>query len=203
MPVEQQLDLAERLLADDEQALEEIVRQFGPAVQAVIARKYRGLLRPADAEDVLAIGLFRLWTHRRTYDETKGSLRVWFFRIVDNAARDVLRHGWQKARQLEVETEPHTLAGLADHRTNGRASTTSTQQTNDDAAQQALREIIAELPEMQRRIVTADALARDETVAAGQLADELGIPPGTVRVYRKRALDKIRSELARRGFGPY
>ena len=66
----------------------------------------------------------------------------------------------------------------------------------------ALREIVATLPEAQRRIVWADALNPHGPVDGGVLAEELGIPPGTVRVYRKRGLDRIRKELERRNLSP-
>jgi DNA-directed RNA polymerase specialized sigma24 family protein len=32
------------------------------------------------------------------------------------------------------------------------------------------------------------------------LAKELGIPPSTVRVYRRRALERLRREIEQRGF---
>ena len=116
MPSTQQPDLSERLLADDEQVLEDVLRTFGPPIRAVLCRKYRGVLSGEDIEDVLAIGLFRFWVNRRRFDERKGTLRVWFFRIVDNAARDVLKHGWHKARRLEAAVEPAVLATFADPR---------------------------------------------------------------------------------------
>jgi DNA-directed RNA polymerase specialized sigma24 family protein len=62
-----------------------------------------------------------------------------------------------------------------------------------------LREILADLPEVQRRIILADALARDRVAASEYLAAELEIPAASVPVYRKRALDRIRKELRRRG----
>ena len=63
-----------------------------------------------------------------------------------------------------------------------------------------LRELLALLPENQRRIVLADADSRDGVVASHDLAKELGIPPSTVRVYRRRALERLRREIQQRGF---
>ena len=62
-----------------------------------------------------------------------------------------------------------------------------------------LRELLALLPENQRRIVLADADSRDGVVASHDLAKELGIPPSTVRVYRRRALERLRREIEQRG----
>jgi hypothetical protein len=40
--------------------------------------------------------LHRLWEARADYNDKKQSLRVWFFCIAENVARDVLKHGWHK-----------------------------------------------------------------------------------------------------------
>ena len=62
-----------------------------------------------------------------------------------------------------------------------------------------IREIVDSLPAVQKFIVMADAFTRDGTASSQLLAEELNLPASTVRVYRKRALDKIREELKRRG----
>jgi hypothetical protein len=65
-------------------------------------------------DDVLAVGLFRFRIARERFDAATGSLRVQFLRIADNAARDVLRLGWQKARQLESDVDPDAIASELD-----------------------------------------------------------------------------------------
>ncbi len=141
-----------------------------------------------------------MWQHRARFDPKLASLRVWFFRIAENLARDVLKHGWHKARQLEMSTEPRLLAEVIDRRPNG---------DSDHAAvdgelpalrvpPELLRELLALLPENQRRIVLADADSRDGLVASHDLASELGIPASTVRVYRRRALERLRREIEER-----
>ena len=62
-----------------------------------------------------------------------------------------------------------------------------------------LREIVASLSDTQRAIVLADAAARDSTACSRTVGEELGLPAATVRVYRKRAMDRIRNELRLRG----
>lgn len=207
MQTTEQADLAQRLLDDDERALDEVLRLIGPVVLVVLTRRYQGVLHETDIEDVMSIGLFRLWTNRARFDRRRASLKVWFFRIVENAARDVLRHGWHKARSLEVNSDS-ALLGATDPSSNGHtaedrhlpdgecAGSTDRAPTN---LQLDLREIVAELPERQRFIVMADAAAKEGVASSKLLGDELGIPGSTVRVYRKRAMDRIRSELARRG----
>ena len=131
----------------------------------------------------------------------QASLRVWFFRIAENLARDVLKHGWHKARQLELSIEPTRLAEVIDRRRpNGESGTDvdGDELPTLRVPPELLRELLARLPENQRRIVLADADSRDGLVASHDLASELGIPPSTVRVYRRRALERLRREIEER-----
>lgn len=196
MPSLEQLEFSQRLKEDDEQVLEDILRQIGPQVRGVLLKKYLGVLSDADLEDALSLGLFRLWNSRSRFDATKSSLRVWFFRIVENAARDILRVGWHKARALEVNGH----AGILD----GCVQPQPIEPQDEDAKpptalQMALREVLDSLSDAQRTIVMADAASRDGTANNQWLSAELGLAPSSVRVYRRRALEKIRNELRNRG----
>ena len=205
-------DLGAKLRAGEEAVLEVILRTHGPPILTLLRQKFVGPLTATDFEDVLAAALFRVWQHRTRFDPALSSLRVWFFRIAENIARDVLKHGWHKARQLELSLEPMLLAEAVDRRTNSavRLGEDDGYSVNgrDDGEQRAdghspalrvapeqLRELLALLPEKQRRIVVADAESRDGIVASHDLAKELGIPQSTVRVYRRRALERLRREI--------
>lgn len=196
MPPTQQLELSQRLFDDDEQVLEEILRTYGPAVSFVLTRRYLDVLSAADIEDALSVGLFRLWNSRQRFDPQQSSLKVWFFRIVENAVRDVLRLGWQRARQLEVRTE-----FIEQFQSIARDPPDETEPVHHapSAQQLELREIIDNLPETQRAIVLADACSPDGTADSQRLARELNVATSSVRVYRKRALDRIRQEMRDRG----
>lgn len=201
MPSATHSELARKLSDDDESVLDEIMKQFGPALQQAMLRRYSNVFARPDIEDLVSIGLYRLWTSRERYDESRCSLRVWLFRIVDNAARDVLRLGWHKARALEVS---QSWSGFELHvpiepHVNGSHENLD-QQSPPAAIHLAVREIIADLPDAQQRILLADASVPDGTASSVLLAAELGIAESSVRVYRKRALERVRSELQRRGF---
>ena len=204
--IEDHADLCFQLMAGDEDALAGILRAYGPTIRGVLAQKYRGVLDHGDLEDVLAIALFRMWQHRERFDPKIGSLRVWLFRITENAARDVLKYGWHKARQLEVSCDQQVLSSLSDRsRNNGESVGGSDSKDESESAEPVsefaaiIREALDLLPDKQRQIVLADAASRDGKVSSQELSQELGIPPATVRVYRRRAIERLRTELNRRG----
>ena len=180
--------------ASAEQQLEAIIRDHASAVRDILIPRYRGGLTPSDIDDVVATAAHRLWKHRAEFAKLR-SPRAWFVRIADNVARDVLRYGWQKARQLEVAAEKSYLESFSPH-------DAPDQPEPDPERARQVRALIDQLPEKQRKIIWADALSRDGNIAAEDLARELDIPTGTVRVYRKRALDKLRKLFTQHGLAP-
>lgn len=194
-------ELPERLIAGDERVLEDILRRYGGAVFALLRSRFQGVLHHEDLEDILSIALYRLWKARSRFDDCRGSLRSWWYRIAENTARDILRAGWQKSRAREISWEfdpggtnpPFHPPGATGHSGTVRANTAPA------PVQMELRDIIAELPDTQRQIILADASARDDVACSRRLAQELGTTPGNIRVSRKRAMDRIRRELGRRG----
>jgi len=181
--------------ATAEHQLAQLIREHASAVRDILIPRYRGGLTRSDVDDVVAIACHRLWKHRAEFAGLR-SPRAWFVRIADNVARDVLRYGWHKARRLEVAAEKAYLESFAP------AELPAELPEADPELAAKVRAIVAELPDKQRKIVWADALSPDGNIAAEDLARELGIPPGTVRVYRKRALDKLRELFTKHGLAP-
>lgn len=199
------IDLALRLMDDDESALVEILRRYGPAIAAALRGKYE-TLNYQDVEDMLSIALWRLWQARHGYDDNRSTLRTYFYRIAENAARDVFKFGWNRARQLEVNYgETRELEAVAsspstaDDCEDGSPCACKARSKKAERERNDLREVVAELPESQRHIIVADSYAKDDVADAGKLADELGIATTSVRVYRLRAMDTIRRKMRERG----
>jgi len=197
----QNVEMGMRLLQGDESVLEDILRAFGPPINRFLIRKYAGFLNNADAEDILSRALFNLWEVREDYDESKGSIRGLLFKIADNFAKDMLKSGWRKAKNLEVNIDSYVLRGgadIAESYTGERCADVCLSE-GDKKRLDDLKQIISNLPEVQRNIITADAHARDGKADSEYLGEKLEIPSGTVRVYRNRALRKIKEELRRLG----
>jgi RNA polymerase sigma-70 factor (ECF subfamily) len=169
--------------------LHRVLRELGPKVKALLMQKFAPQLTAEDAEDVLSVALQRMWVAREKYDPARANLGTWFYVIAQRAVLDVLKVGWRKARSLEVPVED--LAPLA---------ATDTEPALPPAAphpvHSALHGALQQLPAVQRQIIWADALgAQRGDVLSRDLGAELGLPAATVRVYRKRALEKLRQLL--------
>ena len=191
--------LGMRLLENDEDVIKDILLEFGPQISGFLRQKYAGVFNITDIEEVLAIAIFRLWQARETYDESKGSVRVWFFRIAENAARDVLKLSWWRARTMEINPDWQEVEDSSS-KANTISAGVASKNGQDVTKLKDLREIITHLPDKERHIVMADACSPDSRADTGYLATELDIPVGTVRVYRKRAMDKIKEEFRKLGY---
>lgn len=199
---EQNERLARALHQGDDSALADILRSYAPAIIESLHARFvtrMRLLRYEDIEDVVSIALRRLWDARLDYDSEKQSVRVWFYCIAENVAKDVFKRGWHKARRLELhpgqdrlEEEPaKSCPSTADPSDNER------KQPSKEAAD--LEKALSKLSNEQRTIVMADAASRDGTASNEFLEDELDIPAAHVRVYRGRAYATLRKELKRLG----
>ena len=201
-PEEQNTRLALALLDDDEDALAEILRCYAPAIIEALHARFTTrmrLLRYEDIEDVVSIALRRLWDARADYDDAKQSLRVWLYCIAENVAKDVLKHGWHKARQLERYPGQDWLEEKQDHTCTDPPKPTGKEKRKATKEAADLETVLNRLSDEHRTIVMADAASRDGSASNEFLADELGIPAAHVRVYRGRAYATLRREMKRLG----
>jgi RNA polymerase sigma factor (sigma-70 family) len=150
--------------------------------------------RHPDFEDVLAEALYQLWKDRHKYDPGRSSLQGWFLLLAKSKAEDIRKSKGYRARGLECSADVTGLAVLP------------TEEAEDGAAlpplsaqQQDLLDVLRDLPEDERRIIGAYASADGTEAWAADLAKELGISSGLIRVKRLRIEKKIRREMQRRG----
>lgn len=184
--------LADRLQRNDETVLRDILQAFGPATEARL-RKHYPFFQHHDFEDILAEALYQLWKDRHKFDAGRGSLSNWFVVLAKSKAEDLRKSKRFKARDLECSAD---VAGFAVSMDDGEEEPDTTPLS---AEQQDLLDILRELPDDERRIIGAYASADGTEAWAANLAIEMGISSGLIRVKRLRIEKKIRREMQKRG----
>lgn len=185
-------DIVLLLLDRCPEGIKRLLAVHGPrvkgALQGSIHKKTGIVLEEYEIEeDVLLRGAFRAFESIQTFDERKGQLVGWFFRVCYNAAIDMLR-------ERKGDSVPEEIA----------IQLTRTLSTEEPSPQQkkrlkVLEELIDALPELERKIVRAD-LAVGGRVCAVELAARFGSTKGSILASRSKALRRIREGFEKRGY---
>lgn len=140
----------------------------------------RIITRESIAEEVLQDSFLRIWERIDSYDPEKGRLFTWMLNITRNLAID-------KTRSKEIKRDGKTgdIENVVD-RVDSRRS--EVQQV--DAI--GLKEVLSELPEEQKFVVDFLYL---RGYTQSELAEEFGIPLGTVKTRLRLAMIALRSKL--------
>ncbi len=161
--------------ARDEAAFAELFAHFAPRVKAFLIRSGadNGLAEEC-AQEVMAT----LWQKAHLFDPARASVSTWVFTIARNRRIDALRR--QRRPEPEdlawgPEAEPHQEDVLA-------------LQQDSDRLAAALRS----LPEKQRLLIERAYFGE---LSHSEIAEETGLPLGTIKSRIRLALDRLRHAL--------
>lgn len=164
--------------------IEEVYRRYG----ADLLRFLHGghpHLNHQDCEDLLHQAVLAAVASIDQYDPARGSLRLWLFGILRNEVRMDLRR-----RRRAAEPRVGELPDVA-----GLDSPEAAEATREELA--AVERALADLPFAERESLLA-AIRTEGQATTEQVAERLGIAPGSVAVYRQRARERIRRALETR-----
>ncbi|HEX9124265.1 MAG TPA: sigma-70 family RNA polymerase sigma factor [Actinomycetota bacterium] len=172
-----------RLLARDGTAIDEVYREYGSAAYG-LALRVTG--QPSLAQDAVQDAFLALWHAPQAYQPSRGAFRTFFLSMVHHRAVDAVRREErqrakaERVQRLEEATTEDVADGIADvaWMTQRRA---------------AVRMALASLPEHQRVVVE---LAYFRGYTQQRIADELGIPLGTVKTRTLAAMRRLRRDLS-------
>lgn len=170
-----------RIMERDEDALRALVDRHAARIQQVLARRFQTVLRDAEIEEALNFAAWKVWRYASRYDQTKGEVGAWFYKIAENEALDLIRA--RQTANLPLEQELPFRQRKPDDSSWAEASVI-----------QQLRATIEALPDMQRRILQADLAAggrADDQWLAGRLETTVN----SIRVSRTKARGKLRMQL--------
>lgn len=161
----------------DRAAFRELFEFFAPRMKAFIMRQG---MDGQMAEDVVQEAMVRVWQKAHQFDPSKARASTWMFTIARNLRIDHLR------KSNRPEPDPNDPAFIPDAEPDGYAHVA---QSQDAARVQAVLEL---LPEEQRTVLQKSFF---EEKPHPEIAEELGIPLGTVKSRIRLAFKRVRSEL--------
>lgn len=164
--------------AQDRDSFMQIYDHYAPRVHRFLLG--RGVA-PAQAEDYVQEALLRVWNRAHQFDSDRASLSTWLFRIARNLHVDSIRIG-QPSLVLEV--------GLDEMELEDRAQGANGPDAHTDHVR--LHRAIDELPGKQARLIRMSYL---ESKSHREIAQELGMPLGTVKSIVRRSFEKLQIAL--------
>jgi len=168
-------------MADGRQeAMAELYDRFAPMLLG-LARKV--LKSQEDAEEVLQEALVHAWNRAAQYDASRSSVSTWLVMITRSRAIDRLR---------SRKVSDRTVAEVQRESAPTHASAEGASRVLHDERRQRVRQELAQIPDEQRQILE---LAFFGGLTQREIADQTGIPLGTVKTRTLLAMKKLRIAL--------
>lgn len=174
-------DLVRRVRDRDEGAFRGLFRRYGPLAKGLALRVVR---QPFMAEEIVQESFLALWRDPGAYREDRGSFRAWLLATVHHRAVDMVRREEaqrRRARTMAPEREAHEdfaekvveEAYLVENRLRVRAA-------------------LQDIPPEQRQVLEMMYFEGKTQVT---IAEELGLPLGTVKSRTLLAMRRLRTVL--------
>lgn len=158
-----------------------VFRHFAPRLRAFMIR---GGCDRGDAEEIVQDVMVTVWRRAETFDPRQASASTWIFTIARNRRIDRLR------RERRPELDPNDPALVPDAPRAADQSLALVQDTR------RLETAIATLPQEQRDILER---AYYDEKPHSVIAEETGLPLGTVKSRLRLALGRLRKEVRDNG----
>lgn len=166
--------LAER---SDRQAFQRLFLHFAPRVKSYLRRLGAG---DTLAEELAQEVMLTVWRRAHLFDRRQAGASTWIFTIARNKRIDAIR------REKRPELDPDDPALVPE------PEDPADKRVEAGQKQEILRQAVATLPEEQATLLR---LSYFEDKSHSAIADELGLPLGTVKSRLRLALSRLRSML--------
>ena len=168
----------------DREAFDALYHRYAPTAYGLA---YRLTGQQMLAQDVVHDAFMALWRAPEAFDPARGAFRTFFLSLVHHRAVDTVRREerLRKRTARAANLEPSTVEDPGED-------------VVDDAfieiRRREVREALATLPPPQRQVLE---MAYLQAYTQVQIAEELGIPIGTVKTRTLAAMRKLRRALYR------
>jgi RNA polymerase sigma-70 factor (ECF subfamily) len=179
-------ELVRRMRSKDERALGTFYDRWFPVVHGVISRM---LESPDDVEDVVEEAFWQAWRQAERFEAERGSVQTWLLTIARSRALDRLR----ARRRLREEPLIDSVAGEADTSAPTPAAPSDPLADAEHAERSRIvRAALADLPTEQREALE---LGYFGGLSQSEIAEQTGLPLGTIKTRMRLALQKLRDRL--------
>lgn len=159
----------------DKEAFRALFQHFAPRVKAFLMRSGTDAAMAEEcAQDVMA----SLWQKAHLFDPSRASASTWIFTIARNRRIDVIRK--------QKRPEPEDLPWGPEHEPDQADSLVLQQET------EKLGQAIARLPKNQKELIEK---AYFGDLTHSEIAEETGLPLGTIKSRIRLALDRLRHAM--------
>lgn len=176
------------------EGLHQVLTNYGPKVRWYLRKEFRGTLDEPEIDEAINLAAHRVWRWATDYDETKGTLRAWFYMISRSCALSVLRRESRQRRAQKVEDWDHTTVLIA--QPSREAPSPTHRKFIED-----LRFCIDKLAPLQMSIIKAD-LRTGDVADAGELAKTHRTTKNSIYASRSIARKRLKKELIKLGHSP-
>ena len=161
----------------DRDAFASLFNHFGPRLKAYLMRLGADDI---DAEETAQDVMVTVWRKAALFDKSKSSAATWIFRVARNRRIDMLR----RKRTVDVDSDTVVIED---------ETLPNPDETLDEEKRQArIRAALSKLPEQQLQLVE---LAFYTELSHSQIAEETGLPLGTVKSRIRLAFGRLRRIL--------
>jgi RNA polymerase sigma-70 factor (ECF subfamily) len=172
-----------RIRDNDPDAFSELYDRYARLALRVAASVCRDA---GHAEQAVQEGFLSIWRSRAGYRPGSGSVKGWALSVVRNRAIDAVRREAAASRVPVVDFD----ASVSD---SGSPSPQDAVVARSEA--DALRASMARLPDTQAEVIT---LAFFGGLTHSEIAEQLSLPPGTVKGRMRLGMHKLRSDMEQR-----
>lgn len=186
-------ELAEKIAANDPDALQQAVASFGPKVRGWLRKRFGDVLSEIELAEAFNQATYNVWRFADRFDETKGNFGSWYLRIAYRAGQSILRRETKHlSRNLEYDPAYDPAVDRSqDDRDRPYYS--------DECVSDFQAIVNGRLKGLQRAIVLADLLA-GEQADSERLADVHNTSVNAVKVSRNKARKNIRKWMLEMGY---
>jgi RNA polymerase sigma-70 factor (ECF subfamily) len=185
--------LVERMAVGDRDALASLMDELGGPAYSLALRIARD---PSLAEEAVQDAFIEMWRHAASYDQHTASVLTWALGYVRHKAIDRVRHE-QRRRPRTADGSTAAVVDAQDAGLVDRDSGSDPIAAAWAAAQSGeITRALADLSPDQRHVLE---LAYFGGLSQSEVAEQIGVPIGTVKTRTHRALALLRDILMARG----